>query len=236
MRIAVIDDHPLVLEGVGMVLERAEGHHSAKGFESLEAFETDAAAGAAYDLVLLDLGLPHCTGLQALERYRARHDDTPVVVLSAQDDRDTILSALDLGAMGFIPKTSKREVLTSAIELVASGVIYVPPQALARAPVGGGAQAPASRREPALARDAETTFAGGAGLTLRQREVLNLLIKGLPNKLICRELDLSPNTVKTHLSAIFRVLDVTNRTQAVIAAQRLGIRVRYGTTDTAKEV
>ncbi len=230
MRLAVIDDHPLVRDAVAMLVASIAGNHASRGFETLESFESDHAAGSRYDLVLLDLGLPGFAGLEALETYRARHEDTPVVVLSALCDQTTILEALDLGAMGFIPKTSRREVLVSAIELVASGGIYVPPEALARTGSTGSAATPAARPATSPA-DEQRGMGIGAGLTLRQREVLNLLIKGLPNKLICRELDLSANTVKSHLSAIFRVLDVTNRTQAVIAAQRLGIRVRFGPAD-----
>ena len=222
MRLAVIDDHPLVFDALATIVESIPGEHGASGYPTLEAFDAAIGAGERPDLVMLDLGLPGTEGLSALERYRERHDEIPVVVLSASSDRDTILRALDLGAMGFVPKTSRREILIGAIELVASGGIYIPPEALtARGPAshpGRDDSAPVQPRGP-----------GGSlgALTARQRDVLMLLIKGMPNKSICRQLDLSPNTVKSHLSVIFRVLDVQNRTQAVIAAQRLGLRVPF---------
>ena len=219
MRLAVIDDHPLVFDALATIVESIPGDHRASGYPTLEAFDAAVQAGERPDLVMLDLGLPGTQGLSALERYRERYDEIPVVVLSATGDRETILRALDLGAMGFVPKTSRREILIGAIELVASGGIYIPPEALGVRGVAGGA----TRDEGAGASRSATPSVGG--LTMRQRDVLMLLIKGMPNKAICRQLDLSPNTVKSHLGVIFRVLDVQNRTQAVIAAQRLGLRV-----------
>jgi DNA-binding NarL/FixJ family response regulator len=185
MRLAVIDDHPLVFDALATIVEAIPGDHRASGYPTLEAFEAAVEAGERPDLVMLDLGLPGTQGLSALERYRDRYDEIPVVVLSASSDRDTILRALDLGAMGFVPKTSRREILIGAIELVASGGIYIPPEALSArgaAPAGAHEEtAPAASRGPA---------GGLGGLTMRQRDVLMLLIKGMPNKAICRQLDL----------------------------------------------
>jgi DNA-binding NarL/FixJ family response regulator len=210
-----------------------EERPSVSGFGSLEKFEEAVGKGDTFDLVLLDLGIPGFTGLGSLRRFRALESLMPVVVISASDNRATILEALDLGAMGFIPKTSGRDVLMRALELVLAGGIYIPPQALERQEESLS-KAPLRVQEPA----AQTHSRGAAfsSLTQRQRDVLELLVKGLPNKLICRELDLSPNTVKSHISAIFRALNATNRTQAVIAAQSGGFRVGYpgsapGTSD-----
>lgn len=232
MRIAVVDDHPIVYEALSTLLRSMPGEHAVSGFTTLQSLEQELACGVQYDLVLLDLGLPGFTGLSALERLRARNDETPVVVLSALDDRRTILDALDLGAMGFIPKNSRREVLMNAIELVASGGIYIPPEAITQcaesAPVGNRTAGPLAGRMRAAGLVPGGRAGGLSGLTGRQREVLALLLKGMPNKAICRQLNLSSNTVKSHVSAIFRTLDVSNRTQAVIAAERLGVRVAYG--------
>jgi DNA-binding NarL/FixJ family response regulator len=119
-----------------------------------------------------------------------------------------VLAALDLGAMGYIPKTSPRDVLLNAVRLVAAGGIYLPAAALKQ------------RELPAPARR-------GADLKLssRQREVLELLLKGLPNKLIARQLDISENTTKIHVSAVLRALGVSTRTQALIAANRIGLQL-----------
>ena len=229
MRFAIIDDHPFVLDALSVIISLMEQKPSVSGFESLQKFEQAVASGESFDLVLLDLGIPGYSHLESLHRFRALAPITPVVVISASDDRETILEALDLGAMGFIPKTSHREVLAPALELVLAGGIYIPPQALQN-----HAAHPAKEpcREKAALREPESdarygASAGVPGLSKRQRDVLNLLVKGLPNKLICRELGLSPNTVKSHVGAIFRALNASNRTQAVIAAQRSGFRVDY---------
>ena len=224
MRFAIIDDHPFVLDALSIIISSMEERPSVSGFGSLEKFEQAVGKGDTFDLVLLDLGIPGFTGLGSLRRFRALESLMPVVVISASDDRATILEALNLGAMGFIPKTSGRDVLMRALELILAGGIYIPPQALQRQEESL-ARAPARVQEPV----AQTHSRGTAfsSLTQRQCDVLELLVKGLPNKLICRELDLSPNTVKSHISAIFRVLNATNRTQAVIAAQSGGFRVGY---------
>jgi len=208
-RILVVDDHPLMAEALGMAmrtLDRATQVETAGNLESAIAQATETS----FDLCLLDLGLPDCSGLEALERMRQSLPALPVVVVSGSDDPSHVLKALDLGAMGYIPKTSPRDVLLGAVRLVASGGIYVPVQAL-------------TAREAAVAAPAapQPDF----GMSARQREVLDLLLKGLPNKLIARKLDISENTAKIHVSAVLRALGVASRTQALIAASRLGLRL-----------
>jgi len=204
-RILVVDDHPLMAEALGTAmrtLDRATQVETAGNLKSAIAQATETS----FDLCLLDLGLPDCSGLEALERMRA----LPVVVVSGSDDLSYVLKALDLGAMGYIPKTSPRDVLLGAVRLVASGGIYVPVQAL-------------TAREAAVAAPAAPQ--PDLGMSARQREVLDLLLKGLPNKLIARKLDISENTAKIHVSAVLRALGVASRTQALIAASRLGLRL-----------
>jgi len=232
MRFAIIDDHPFVLDALSAIVSSMEQRPSVSGFESLSRFEEAIGGAEPFDLVLLDLGIPGFTRLGSLRRFRTVAPVTPVVVISASDDRATIVEALDLGAMGFIPKTSQREVLTHALELVLAGGLYIPPQALERTGTlsSKGAQpSETSLREPQPTDQyhSHSTSPAVGSLSQRQRDVLNLLVKGMPNKLICRELGLSPNTVKSHVGAIFRALNASNRTQAVIAAQRAGFRVDY---------
>jgi DNA-binding NarL/FixJ family response regulator len=209
MRILVVDDHPLMAEALGTAmrtLDRATQVETEGNLRSAIARATETS----FDLCLLDLGLPDCSGLEALETMRQSLPTLPVVVVSGADDATNVLKALDLGAMGYIPKTSPRDVLLGAVRLVASGGIYVPVQAVA-------------------AREAPTSVPATAPLQLaisvRQREVLDLLLKGLPNKLIARKLDISENTTKIHVSAVLRALGVGSRTQALIAANRLGLRL-----------
>ena len=230
MRFAIIDDHPFVLDALSLIIASMEQRPSVDGFESLLRFEEAVRGGASFDLVLLDLGIPGYVHLESLHRFRDVAPVMPVVVISASDDRATILEALDLGAMGFIPKTSRRDVLMRALELVLAGGIYIPPQVLektAGSPPSEHRQPEPVLREPQPVAHSHPTSASVSSLTGRQRDVLDLLVKGMPNKLICRELGLSQNTVKSHVGAIFRALNATNRTQAVLAAQQGGFRVEY---------
>jgi DNA-binding NarL/FixJ family response regulator len=136
-------------------------------------------------------------------------------VLSTINDRDSVLRALNLGALGFIPKSSPREVMVNALRLVFSGGIYVPPEALA--PVETKEMKPARPASPA-----------DVGLTERQIEVLALLMRGKSNKAISRLLDMAEPTVKHHVTAILKALRATNRTEAVIAVGELGWQLPRG--------
>lgn len=218
MRILVVDDHPLMAEALGLAMRTLDRTTEVESAGDLRA-ALERATQVSFDLCLLDLALPGCSGLEALERMRESLPALPVVVVSGSDDPASVLAALDLGAMGYIPKTSPREVLLGAVRLVASGGIYVPVEALK------------TREAAQLALPASASGVAGAGtaadlgLTSRQREVLELLLKGLPNKLIARKLDISENTTKIHVSAVLRALGVATRTQALIAANRLGLRL-----------
>jgi DNA-binding NarL/FixJ family response regulator len=206
MRALVIDDHPLIHEILPSVLRKALGDVTVATEATLEAGLMRAAGSVAPDLVLLDLGLPGCEGLDALTRFRLEFPELPVVVLSATIDRESILGALDSGASGYIPKTSKPEVMIAALKVVAAGGVYVPPEAVEELAV---------KHAPRASREME--------LTERQREVLRLILKGYNNERIASELAIAPNTVKQHAHAIFTVLGVSTRAEAVIAAMRHGL-------------
>jgi len=221
MKILVVDDHALIrtaLRGVLGQLDRdvtiLEASDCRSAFELIER-QPDL------DLVLLDLSLPGTHGLTALKELRANHPALPVVVLSSANDRASVTQALDQGAMGYIPKLSSNEVLISALRLVLSGGIYIPPEILARwefpPAVTPQAAAASGRGKPPQKNLADM------GLSERQEQVLRLLLEGKSNKLICRELDLAESTVKNHVTLILKALNVTSRTQAVIAAARMGL-------------
>lgn len=211
MRALIIDDHPLIQEIVPTVLAKALGEVSVTAEATLEGGLEKAAAIEQPDLVMLDLGLPGCQGLDALSRFRKRFPQVPVVVLSATADRRLILAALEAGVRGYITKTAKPDVMIAALRLIAAGGIYVPPEALEE-PVE---QPPAPRRRQARELD----------LTGRQRDVLRLMLKGYNNERIAAELAIAPNTVKQHAHAIFMALGVSTRAEAVIAATRHGLMV-----------
>lgn len=215
MKILLVDDHTLFREGMRLVLSQLDPESEI--FEAANCAQAFAAADAHpdCDIVLLDLNLPDMPGFEALSVLREKHPHLPVVVLSAADDRATVLEALDLGAMGFIPKSSSSGVLLGALRLVLAKGVYIPPAVLA---------ADAVNAPPAATpKSAKTVRPSDLGLTDRQMDVLGLIVQGKPNKLICRELGLAEGTVKTHVTAVLRALDVTNRTQAVLAVGRLGL-------------
>ncbi len=213
VKVLVVDDHPLVREALRQVLTVFDNN-----VELIEAASaSDALAVAAQldhiGLTLLDIKLPGGCGLDLLRELRARCPAAPIVVISAVDDADTIIEALDAGAMGYIPKTSPREVLVAALRLVFSGGVYLPPAVLHHP----SAPADIPRPNAPTYRD--------LGLTQRQSEVLALLVQGKSNKLICRELNLAEGTVRVHITAILKALQVMNRTQAVIAVSKLGLKL-----------
>ena len=215
MKAVVVDDHPLVQEAVSHVLRRLVPEMTIDVAADCERGLDRAANGAEPDLVVLDLNLPGMSGIAAVRVFRARHPGTPVVVLSGATDQLTVLAAIGAGAAGYIPKSSSSEVMLSAVRLVLAGGRYIPPQVLAQTRGGGPAQT-----QP---RQVETLSVERLGLSARQAEVLKLIAQGAPNKVICRELGLAERTVKAHVTAVLRALKVTSRTQAALAASKLGL-------------
>ncbi len=210
MKILVIDDHPLIQEALKHVLSELDA-----ALELIQAHDASSAHAAlsrtsGVDLLVLDLTLPGCDGFDLLADLRRDWPDVPVLVLSATYDKATVETALDLGAMGFIPKTANSRILIDALRLVLSGGVFVPVEFAA---TGSG-----------VFRARTGTKSQELGLTPRQGDVLKLLVQGKPNKLICRDLSLSEGTIKVHVSAILRALNVHNRTQVVIELARRGVR------------
>jgi DNA-binding NarL/FixJ family response regulator len=216
MKVLIVDDHALIRDALARVLLGLAPDMTV--FEATDpkaAFET-IEREPDLDLVLLDLALPGTHGLAVLQSLRAKHPAISVVVISASSDRENVERALDHGALGFIPKSSSNEVLASALRLVLAGGIYVPPEILGRGVAGEPVVPPmaSGRRTPA-----------DIGLTERQAQILALIMKGKSNKLICRELDIAESTVKNQITAIMKALNVTSRTQAVLAVNRLGLHL-----------
>jgi DNA-binding NarL/FixJ family response regulator len=214
MKILVVDDHMLIREALRAVLRELKPDaaivEAADARRAMECVEENPDL----ELVVLDLNLPDRSGFDVLVALRERHPAMSVVMLSASNDRDDIARALDLGALGFVTKSAKREVMLGAFKLIFSGGIYVPPEILRRRP-------PVRGPEPAVA--GPPPGAAGLGLTPRQMEVLALMMQGKSNKAICRVLGVAEPTVKNHVTAILRALKATNRTEAVIAAGALGL-------------
>ncbi len=217
MKILVVDDHVLIREALRGVLKELRGEAAViiDAPDSRRAMQ-QIEQNPDLELVLLDLGLPDRDGFEILSDLVKLYPTMSVVVLSAHQDRDRVMKALDLGALGFIPKSAEREVMLSALKLIFSGGIYIPAEILdRRLPASTAAQ-----REPASPK--RRISAADLGLTERQMEVLALMMQGKSNKAICRVLDVAEPTVKIHVSAILKALKAANRTEAVIAAGALG--------------
>jgi DNA-binding NarL/FixJ family response regulator len=204
MDVLLVDDHPLIHEtlatAVLKVVPNARIH-----------IESDLAGALmrAHDvrdlrLVLLDLGLPGCNGIDALIRLRKALTGARVVIISAIEDSYSVHRAFDAGAAGYVPKSAPPHALVDALRVVMEGGTYVPAQA---------GEAPR-----------KTASMAALGLTGRQADVLKLVAKGLPNSEIARRLDISENTVKQHAHSAYRLLGVSSRTEAMVLLARLGIR------------
>ncbi len=222
MRVLLIDDHPLILSALQNVIQGMgeAGDVAVVGVAGARAAREALGADDSFDLVLLDLRLGDADGFDLLVELRNGWPAIPVVVVSASDRSADVIRAIDLGAMGFVPKRASNETLMEALGVVMSGGIYVPPMTM-----GEGEDASPAERErsdPAHGAAAARPNALAAfRLTPRQTEVLGLLLRGYSNKLIARELDLSVETVKDHVAAVLRALGVNSRTQAVLAVSQL---------------
>jgi DNA-binding NarL/FixJ family response regulator len=227
MKVLLVDDHPLILSALQTVIKGLGDHVNVVGAGSAREAREALQNENDFDLVLLDLQLGDANGFDLLIEFRAGYPALPVVVVSASDRASDVIRSIDLGAMGFVPKRATNETLFEALHMVMSGGIYVPPMSIGTEPP------PLNRRRtdasPLNLVSQEATDSGfqtqpslaSLGLTPRQTDVLALLLKGNPNKLIARELGLSVETVKDHVAAVLRALGVSSRTQAVLAVSQM---------------
>ena len=207
MKLLVVDDHPVFRDGLAALL-----HQAAEHVIVLQAPECATALQLAdehpdLEAVFVDLMMPGMTGDLAVREFGRRRPDLPVIVLSSSENPSDVRRALSAGALGYIPKSASPQTLLSALKLVLSGNIYVPPlliQPPAPASSNPGAQ------DSSLATDQ---------LTDRQLDVLKHLCTGLSNKEISARLGIAEKTVKAHVAAIFKTLNVVNRTQAANAVR-----------------
>jgi DNA-binding NarL/FixJ family response regulator len=209
IRVLLADDHGVIRDGLGRLISALEDIElvgtAADGVEAVAL-----AAQLAPDVVLMDLDMPRLDGIEATRQVLADHPRTAVLVLTSFSDRPRILGAIEAGACGYLLKDVAADDVAEGIRAAARGESPIDPRA-ARTILTAQAQPDPGER-----------------LSAREREVLALLVEGLPNKLIARRLEISEKTVKTHLTSIFRALGVTDRTQAALWAERSGFTSRRG--------
>ena len=206
----VADDHPLFRDALHAVIS--------SGFTDTQLLEADSLAAAmahvetmeGLDLLLLDLSLPDADGLEGLKTLRETFPWLPVAIVSAYQERQLVLDAITLGAVGYIPKSTPREQLLAALQQILQGQLYLPADIMRRPP---------PRAIPAAAgEDSEDKPSRLPRLTDKQLDVLGCMSQGMSNKQIARELDIAETTVKTHVSAILRKLGATSRVHAIVMA------------------
>lgn len=220
MKALIIDDHPMVQDGLEILLRQLDAEIQIAKTSCLN--DSHRTIDEHFDLILYDILLPNQTveeGLAALRALHQRIPDTPIIVVTALSDKGCVSRALEAGARAYIPKSFKSEIILNAIRLVLSGGVYVPVELFE--PM----YSETSSRIPSVKKENK-----GPNLTRRQRDVLALLSRGCSNKEIGQKLGVTEGTVKIHVAAIFKVLRVTNRTQAVIAANKLDIATDNGPT------
>ena len=205
-KIVIADDHPLVRGALRGAVEGAVPGADITECGDLEQLGATLGKSGGADLVLLDLSMPGVRGFSGLMYLRAQHPDTPVVVVSGNEDRSVMRRCIDFGASGYIPKTTDIEAMRTAIRTVLEGQTWTPPDV--------DLAAPADKETADLVRRL-------ASLTPQQVRVLMMLSEGLLNKQIAYELSVSEATVKAHVSAILQKLGVDSRTQAVIVAAKI---------------
>lgn len=217
MKYLIVDDHALVAGALTLLLEdrdpEADVHTATTADAALELVDREGDA----DLLILDLSLPGVTGTELMKEIARRQPMLKILVVSGLADQESIMRVLQLGAAGFVPKSLDTELLSSAIDFVLKGGVYIPSKLLTESQKDGFFTRTAARLK--------APESAPPHLTDRQLDVLAQLAKGAPIKRICRELDLSEGTVKTHVAAIYRSFGASNRTEALIAARRAGFDI-----------
>lgn len=209
MRILIVDDHPLFREGMKALLVGLDAT-----IDCVEAANVGAAVQmesecAPFDLILLDLGLPGLSGLDALAEIKREFEGAPVVVVSGQESPTLVRDAISAGAAGYVPKSTDPSVTLQALRLVIANGTYLPPIAIAGFGTGATQPGGSAQAKPQLSP--------------RQLQILRLLLQGQSNKVIARRLDIAEGTVKAHLWAIYQTLGVASRGQAMFKVHELGL-------------
>jgi two-component system nitrate/nitrite response regulator NarL len=200
VKLLIVDDHPLFRDGLAALLRLASADTVVSQASSAEE-ALDLVDEQIFDAMFMDLMMPGLSGEPAIREFARRHPDLPVIVLSSSESPGDVRRVINAGASGYIPKSATAQTVVSALHLVLSGNVYVPPLLVSTALRGGD-------------HDVQEEPGSLAQLTDRQVDVLRYLRDGLSNKEISAQLGIAEKTVKVHIAAIFKTLNVVNRTQA----------------------
>lgn len=214
-KVLIADGHPLFREGLQAVVAQVLGACDCDEAQDIGQAQALLDGTGPYRLVLLDLDTPGMNGFNGLIALRNIAPDVPIAIVSGVEDAAMILDCITYGASGFVPKTLPKDAMAAALRRILSGELYLP-----------RSHAPAPRL--GLADRLDETI---AALTPQQRRVLAMMVQGKSNKLIAKELDISESTVKAHVSAVLRKLNVHSRTQAVINAGQILLNLREADLD-----
>ncbi len=206
MKILIADDHALFRDGLSMNLEKLAPNAVVSQAADFVQAQKIAASEPNLNLIIVDLDMPGMKWEDGLRELRKAAPEARVVILSASDENKNVKKALELGVAGYISKRMDTKVLNSALKLIIDGGTYLPPSI-----IEAGNAGVSGRRT------------NGKRLTARQSEVLSYVAEGMSNKQIAYEMGVSEATVKLHINALLRAIGATNRTQAVILAQKMGI-------------
>ncbi|HEX5354753.1 MAG TPA: response regulator transcription factor [Aquabacterium sp.] len=223
VRVLIVDDHPLFREGLKGLLSGLDPAVCIEQAASVQ--EAQALAGQTFDLVLMDLQMPGLSGMDALQRIKVLFEEAAVVVVSGDESSCSIHAAIQHGAAGYVPKSTDPGVTTHALRLVLAQGTYLPPAALQSANAGHHqSTGPQSQpNDPSGASERAPGPAWPRDLSPRQLSVLRCLLQGKPNKVIAREIGIAEGTVKAHLWAVYQMLGVSNRAQAMYRAHELNL-------------
>lgn len=212
--VLVADDHPLFREALKLAVVQALPNHRVKEADSVASLFAALEDDPGIELLLLDLNMPGAQGFSALVQSRAHYPAVPVIVVSGREDPDIVSRTLAHGAAGFVPKSASVSCIVEALRAVLQGGIWSPPQSSSKLTVAAAPSIESAEHDAAQRI---------SKLTPQQFRVLSMLCAGMLNKQIAAELDVSEATVKAHMTAIMDKLGVTNRTHAVLVAQRLAL-------------
>jgi len=220
MNVLLIDDHPLILVALRTLVQDLGERVDVVAATTARQAREILAANADFDIALLDLQLGDDDGFDLLIELRSTCPTLSIVVVAASEHRDDVMRAIDLGAMGFVPKCAANALLMDALRMVMSGGIYLPPSVM-RSPIQPRPQGARGMWDGASDGERAAATLETLPLTPRQKQVLALLLRGQSNKLIARALNLSVETIKDHVAAVLRTLKVSSRTQAVLAVSQM---------------